>query len=654
MARCRWRARSVQGLVLAAALAVASPPLAVARAAEPALVAQLVKLHKVSGTVFSPDGGRAVFVVAEPAVGKDRKSSIWLYESATQTTRKLTAAGKQDSQPRWSSDGKTLAFISSRGDDEPQVYLLPMDGGEAQPLTTAKGGVSAFEWSPAGGMIAYVGSDPEPESPEKENGDDEIVASQGFGPLRLNVIDLATKTSRKVLAGDRWAIGMFAWKPDGQGVVATVSDGFKPEGAIDRLFEISVADGAMREIGQIKGVEFSDLKVSPDGRLAAFLASGDGPIPHDLYVQTLAGGPARNLTGAGVRGGVDRPVADPTWTGPTSLTFATQEGFGGAVYSVSTVTGRIRELKRFQDNDVSALAVSGDRMLYAKSNSVTPVEVWASTGGTERKVTNLHAGFAALVAPRLIKYASADGFEIEAQLFTPAGAPGPSPFVVLVHGGPSGRWSNAVNDRAQLLVQQGFAVLAPNIRGSVGYGYAFVKSNRADWGGGDFRDVMAGVDQMIAQGVADPERLGIAGWSYGGYMSAWAVTQTHRFKGAVVGAAMLDLETQWGTEDGELIPYDTWYVGTPWDNKADFARMSPITHVKNVTTPTLLLVGEDDSVDPIAQNWQFYRALRMNGVKAEMVAYPREGHRVSEELHSRDVLTRTTEWLVDHVKGAGK
>ena len=172
MARCRWRARSVQGLVLAAALAVASPPLAVARAAEPALVAQLVKLHKVSGTVFSPDGGRAVFVVAEPAVGKDRKSSIWLYESATQTTRKLTAAGKQDSQPRWSSDGKTLAFISSRGDDEPQVYLLPMDGGEAQPLTTAKGGVSAFEWSPAGGMIAYVGSDPEPESPEKENGDD--------------------------------------------------------------------------------------------------------------------------------------------------------------------------------------------------------------------------------------------------------------------------------------------------------------------------------------------------------------------------------------------------------------------------------------------------------------------------------------------------
>jgi dipeptidyl aminopeptidase/acylaminoacyl peptidase len=650
MAPLGCRAWPVRTLVLAAALIMGVPQPSTARAEEPALVAHLAKQHRISGAAFSPDGSRAVFVVAEPAAGKERKSNIWLYDSRTDATRKLTAAGKQDSQPRWSPDGQTIAFISARGDEKPQVYLLPMNGGEAQPLTTAEAGVSAFEWSPAGGMIAYAAEDPAPESPAKAAGDDEIVASHGFRPLRLSVIELTSKTSRKVLSGDRWALGMFAWAPSGERIVATASDGFRPEGVINRLFEVSVADGAMREIGKLEGVEFSDLRVSPDGRLAAFIGSGDGPMPHDLYVQPLAGGAARNLTGAGSPAGIDRPVIDPAWTGPNTLTFATQEGFGGALYSLSTASGRARELRRFRDQSVSALAVSGNRMIYAKASSFAPVEVWASAGGTERQVTDLHAGFTALVEPRLIKYPSADGFEIEAQVYAPPGATGASPLVVLVHGGPTSRWSHSLNDWAQLLVREGIVVLAPNIRGSVGYGYAFVKSNRSDWGGGDFRDVMAGVDHMISQGIADPARLGIAGWSYGGYMSAWAVTQTQRFKAAVVGAAMLDLESQWGTEEAAIIPYDSWYVGTPWDNRADFARMSPITHVKNVTTPTLLLVGENDPVDPIAQNWQFFRALRMNGVEAELVVYPREGHRIGEELHSRDVLTRTTRWLAEHVK----
>jgi dipeptidyl aminopeptidase/acylaminoacyl peptidase len=650
LGRKSWPVRS---LVLAAALVMGAAQPSTARAEEPALVAHLAKQHRISGAAFSPDGLRAVFVVAEPAAGKDRRSDIWLYDSRTQATRKLTAAGKRDSQPRWSPDGQTIAFISARGDEKPQVYLLPMNGGEAQPLTAAEAGVNAFEWSPTGGGIAYVAQDPSPESAAKAAGDDEIVASEGFGPQRLSVIDLHSKTARKVLSGDRWAIGMFAWTPGGERLVATASDGFRPEGVINRLFEISAAEGAMREIGTLEGVEFSDLRVSPDGRLAAFIGSGDGPMPHDLYVQPLAGGAARNLTGAGSPAGVDRPVIDPAWTGPSALTFATEEGFGGAVYSLSTASGRARELRRFRDQSVSSFAVSGDRMIYAKASSVAPVEVWASMGGTERQVTNLHPGFTALVEPQLIKYPGADGFEIEAQVFTPPGATGASPLVVLVHGGPTGRWSHSLNNWAQLLVREGIVVLAPNIRGSVGYGYAFVKSNRADWGGGDFRDVMAGVDHMIAQGIADPARLGIAGWSYGGYMSAWAVTQTQRFKAAVVGAAMLDLETQWGTEEASIIPYDSWYVGTPWNNRADFARMSPITHVKNVTTPTLLLVGEDDPVDPIAQSRQFFRALRMNGVEAELVVYPREGHRINEELHARDVLTRTTRWLADHVKAGG-
>ena len=619
-----------------------------AHAEQPSFETQIVKQHRISDPVFSPDGSKAAFVVSEPSDGKKRHASIWLFETGAGKARKLTA-GPNDSRPRWSPDGRALAFISKRGDAKSQVYLLPMNGGEADPVTDAKGGVTTFEWSPTGSSLAYLTQDPAPTVSDEDTGDDEVVASEGYQPNRLMIRDLTARTDRRLLEADHWAVAMFSWTPDGQGMVVSATDKFEPEGVINRLFLVS-SGGAVREIGQMHGVEFANLKTSPDGRSVAYVASGDGPMPHDLYVQPISGGPARNLTGKGSLANIDRPVVDVVWTARDTIGFTTQHGFGSEVHSVSVSDGRASVQKRFKDHALGAWSASGPRMIYVKSSAVDPGEVWVLANGREQMVTSLHAGFPQLVAPRLITYPGADGVEIEAALFTPQGVSSPMPLVVLAHGGPTGRWSHSVNDWAQLLVREGVAVLAPNIRGSVGYGYDFVKSIRADWGGGDFRDILAGVDHVIAEGVADPDRLAIGGWSYGGYMSAWAVTQTQRFKAAVVGAAMLDLRTQWGAEEAEIIPYDTWYIGTPWDSPETFERLSPITHVKNVTTPTLLLVGEDDTVDPVVQNWQFFRALRMNGVKSELVLYPREGHRITEEAHVRDLHQRMTRWLVDHVK----
>lgn len=637
----------VRSIGLALALALAAGPLA--HGEEAAFTSALMKQHRLGEVVMSPDGRRGAIVVTEPPAGKERRSSIWLYEPATQEVRRLTA-GKKDSQPRWSRDAATLAFIAKREADAPQVQLLPMSGGEAQALTGEPGGVSAFEWSPRQDVLAYltVGGDAKPGEIE---GDDEVVASQGYKPKRLKVIDVATRATRDLLPPD-WGVGMFAWTPDGRHLVISATDTFKPEGVINRLFAVSVTDGSMRELGQMAGVEFGSLSVSPDGSAVAFLASGDGPMPHDLYVMPFAGGPARNLTGAGSAAAIDRPVANLVWTGPTTVAFTVQDSFGSRAHSVSIRTGRATELARFDSTAVDGWTTADARMVYAKSSAIAPAELWVREGGAERQVSRFHDSFPQLVAPRLIRYPAEDGTMIEAALFSPPGSAGPLPLAVLVHGGPTSRWSHAINDWAQLLVREGVAVLAPNIRGSTGYGHAFLKSNRADWGGGDFRDVMAGVDHLVAQGMADPERLGIGGWSYGGYMSAWAITQTQRFKAAVVGAAMLDLNTQWGAEEAEIVPYDTWYIGTPWDNPDNFRRMSPITHVKNVTTPTLLLVGEEDTVDPVTQNWQFFRALRMNGVKSELVLYPREGHRINEEQHLLDMQPRLVRWLVDHMKAA--
>jgi len=214
--------------------------------------------------------------------------------------------------------------------------------------------------------------------------------------------------------------------------------------------------------------------------------------------------------------------------------------------------------------------------------------------------------------------------------------------VVLVHGGPTGRWSDTFEPWGQLLAARGYAVLYPNVRGSTGYGHRFLELNRGDWGGGDFTDVMAGVDWLIARGIADPDRLGIGGWSYGGYMAAWAVTQTVRFKAAVAGAPVIDLASEFGTESDSS--YDEWFYGTPYEKLDGFIRSSPITHVKNVKTPTLLLQGESDVTDPIGQSQQFYRGLKRYGVESDLVVYPREPHGLREEKHLLDRLNRILRW----------
>jgi dipeptidyl aminopeptidase/acylaminoacyl peptidase len=253
------------------------------------------------------------------------------------------------------------------------------------------------------------------------------------------------------------------------------------------------------------------------------------------------------------------------------------------------------------------------------------------------------------VTPELLTYKSTDGTSIEAALLRPAGASRqPAPLVVLVHGGPTGRWSDTFEPWGQLLAARGYAVLYPNVRGSTGYGHAFVEMNRADWGGGDFKDVMAGVDVMIARGIADPNRLGIGGWSYGGYMAAWAVTQTTRFKAAVSGAPVIDMASEFGTERGSA--YDEWFYGTPYEKPEGFVRSSPITHVKNAKTPTLLLQGEDDTTDPIGQSQQFYRGLKRYGVETDLVLYPREPHGLREEKHLLDRLDRVVAWYDKHLQ----
>jgi dipeptidyl aminopeptidase/acylaminoacyl peptidase len=256
----------------------------------------------------------------------------------------------------------------------------------------------------------------------------------------------------------------------------------------------------------------------------------------------------------------------------------------------------------------------------------------------------------ALSKPELYKYKSFDGVDIQAALLKPRDSQGKSklPLIALIHGGPTGRWSDSIETWGQLLAARGYAVFYPNIRGSVGYGQKFVEANRGDWGGGDFKDVMAGVEDLVKRGIADPNRLGIGGWSYGGYMAEWAITQTNDFKAAVSGAGMADLISEFGTEDHPA--GDEWFYGVPWEKPEGFLNSSPFVYLKNAKTPTLVLQGDADTVDPLGQSEELYRGLKRYGVEAEFVRYPREPHGMHEEKHLLDRLNRILAWYDAHLK----
>ena len=608
------------------------------------------ELRNLQDPQFSPDGSRVVFIVSDPLTGEKRTRHLWLYDKASNVTRQLTFSAKSESSPRWSPDGKTLAFLSNREGDEQQIYLLPMTGGEGVPLTKGKSSVSAFAWSPDGKSIAYLAPEPKTEAQEKKekDKDDARVVDQDDRQPRLRVLDLATNNTR-ALTPESWKIKSLEWMPDGQSLIVQASSKPASDQHTDGIYRAWLR-GGMDELRPPHG-PIDAVKVSPAGKYISFAAArDDGPEPHDLWLLESSGGMPRNLTGASL----DRALEDYRWSKDGSLYLVYAEGFRNRM----TTYGENAERKVLPDLPVNpgefAVSSAGE-VAFVGQTSVLPQELWLRDAlGQARQVTHLNDALKScgLIAPEFYKYKSFDGLEIEAALLRPVGYDGKSklPAVILIHGGPTGHWRDSVEAWGQLLAARGYLVMYPNVRGSTGYGEKFVELNRADWGGGDFKDVMAGVDDLVAKGFADPARLGIGGWSYGGYMSEWAVTQTDRFKAAVSGAGMADLISEFGTEIGPA--YDEWFFGVPYEHPERFLNSSPFLYLKNAKTPTLILQGESDPIDPIGQSEELYRGLKRYGVNAELVLYPREPHGFQEVKHRIDVLNRMLAWFDKYLKPA--
>jgi dipeptidyl aminopeptidase/acylaminoacyl peptidase len=612
----------------------------------------LLNIHFLSDVQLAPDGSRLAFVVSEAPKGDKRLQHIWIYDKKSSSARQFTYSARSETSPRWSPDGRRLAFLSNRGGDEQQIYVMNSAGGEAAARAKGKSSIKDFSWSKDGRYIAYIAPDAKSEEEEKKekDKDDARAADKDEKHPRLWLMPVDSGEAKAITPAS-WEIKELAWMPDGENIVVAATDHPESDQNTDRIFSVHVSDGVMKPLSAPRG-PFGKITVSPDGKTIGFIgAREDGPSPHDLMLLPVGNAAARNLTGLNL----DRQIFDYKWLGDGGLLAIAADGFHTRLKKFA-LAGAMTNMSASSVNP-SAFAVAGDGGIFFVSQTATqPQEmfVWEKSG--PRQLTHLNDAWKqyALVAPESYKYKSFDGVEIEAALLKPTGYDGKSklPLIALIHGGPTGAWEDTVDPWGQLLVARGYAVFYPNIRGSIGYGQKFVEMNRGDWGGGDFKDVMAGVDDLIACGIADPEKLGIGGWSYGGYMAEWAITQTTRFKAAVSGAGLSNLISEYGTEEGPS--YDEWFYGVPYEPEklAGFLNSSPFVYMKNARTPTLILQGEADTVDPVGQSVELYRGLKRYGVETELVLYPREPHGFHEEKHLVDRLNRILGWYDKYLKNS--
>lgn len=600
----------------------------------------------------SPDGKRVAWVEAEGS-----NSAIYAPE------RIKTGGGFCDEHSiAWSPDSTRLAFLSDRG-NEGQLELWVADPAapakSARKLTNLTGYLADPRWSPDGKQIAVLFTEGAPRAAgplEPVTPDSGVVESKIYYQ-RLALVDAASGKVRQISPPDLY-VYEYDWSGDSRRLAYTAAPGPGDDNwFIAQLYTIDAASGAARHVYK-PPLQIAVPRFSPDGGSIAFiggLMSDEGVTGGDVFQVAAGGGEARNLT--------PQRKSSPAWIRwlTDGRLLVTESAGGGA--AISILDPKSGESKTLWEGDEAitagaealSLSVARDEKTTAliRNSWRQPPEVWEGEIGKWRPVTHANKGLKPLWGEaRSIEWKN-DGFSVEGWLLFPRDY-NPArryPMVVSVHGGPASsvtpRWPRTFFDLS-ILSTQGYFVFFPNPRGSFGQGEAFTRANVKDFGYGDLRDILAGVDRVVKEYPIDERKLAIAGWSYGGYMTMWAVTQTNRFHAAVAGAGLSDWQSYYGENsiDQWMIPY---FGASVYDDPEVYARSAPITFIKNVKTPTLVLVGAQDGECPAPQSYEFWHALKTLGVKTQLVVYPGEGHMFHSPEHIRDLLERTVRWFGDNL-----
>jgi len=621
-----------------------------------------MQVQPVGDVVPSPDG-KLVAYTQSRAIMETEKSEIvsQIFLAAADGSRRaqLTRGEKSASAPEFSPDGRCIYFSSERS-GKPNLFRIPVDGGEAQMLTDWKGEIGAFHVSPDGKWIAFAGMEPraDEEQAKKEKRDFRVI---GENPKNHSLWLIAAepdaqgKRTPRHLANTPGHVGGFDWSPDSQ-VIAfdhtpTPSADDWPKSDIS---EVTVETGVVRPLAATAAAEHTP-HYSPDGRYLAFIRSTNparwAGIDR-IVLLTRQNGEARELPPT-----FDEQPRLLGWTGDSArMLFAEARGTSSVVYAMPT-DGPAKPVYEPRTGALQAGQLNSTGTAFgftAESWNEAPEAYIVKIGESlPQRVSsaNLDLPKLPLGDTKRIAWKAADGLDIEGLLTYPVGyeAAKHYPLVLVIHGGPTGVFQDTFLGRYGLypyaaFAARGYAVLRVNPRGSGGYGRTFRFANMNDWGGKDYGDLMAGVDHVISMGVADPGRMAVMGWSYGGFMTSWVVTHTHRFKAAAVGAGVTNLWSFTGTSDiaGFLPDY---FAGEPWTSFDGFFNHSPMAFVKGVSTPTLILHGEADVRVPTTQGYEFYNALKRQGVVAKMVVYPRTPHGPREPKFLLDIMNRHVDWV---------
>jgi len=641
------------------------------------------QIRDVSQPELSPEGQWIAYAVRMRMLKEDKNEQrLWMVSTHGGDAIPLTAEGVSSSHPRWSPDGKYLAFNSARNGGKNQVWLLDRRGGEAQKLTEVAQGVNDFEWSPDSTRLVLILQDPKPEDAEaaKDKDKDKPAPAKPKTPPpfvvdrlqfkqdtvgyldhrrdHLYIFDVASKKATQITSGD-FDDNEPAWSPDGKSLAFT-SNRSTPDPDRNYNSDIWVVAADNND----KGAHLTQITTnpgpdrqptwSPDGKWIAFVTQTDIKAmiyaTHHLAIASSTGGEAKVLTLA-----FDRTVRRPRFSPDGHYIYFTADDDGTHNLCRIAVTGG--EITRPIGGrlTVNSYSLGKDGAIAAQITTLDrPDEIFLSNGTDLKRLTKTNDALISqlrLAKVEYVHFKSQDGTPVSGYLYKPLDyTPGKKvPTLLNPHGGPVGQYSASFYHLAELYAANGYAVLLPNPRGSSGYGQKFCEAIFADWGNKDYQDDMAMVDYALAQGIADADKLGVGGWSYGAMSTDFIIAQTTRFKAAISGAGIALLPTGFGHDHYQK---DYFYeLGYPWDNKSVWEKVSPFYRVNNISTPTLFMGGEIDWNVPIIGSEQMYQALKSLGRTTELVVYPGEYHGFTVPSHIKDRLERYLAWYAHYVKG---
>ena len=660
---------AIQSLAVAFLL-LALPSLGHAQAKRPLRVEDLYRVRAVRDAQLSPEGEWVAYVVTQLDSVRDRSNSdIYMSSWDGSRTIQLTHTTDGESSPRWSPDGKFLAFVASRGETRNggQLWLLDRAGGEAFKLTDHKGGVGSYVWSPDSKRIVFVSQDPEPEAGKDTTAKTarpividryafkrDVEGFLGERRSHLWVFDVDTKKEEQITSG-AFDDANPSWSPDGTMLAFTSERAPDPDR--DNNSDVFVVEarqgGTPRQLTRWAGPDGGRPAWSPDGKLLAYLQGSEAILSayslDKLAVVPVDGGAARVLTAA-----TDRPMSDVEWAPDGKSIYAlVSDDRAQHVVRVNVADGAVQRLIEGR-RVVSELSVAHGRMAVVAGTTTQPNEVQALENGALRPLSHQNDAFVAEVQFATTEDFSAkgkDGTVVNGLLAKPVGYQSGTraPALLRIHGGPNGQDQHSFSFERELFAANGYAVIAANYRGSSGRGQDYQKAIFADWGNKEVQDLLAAVDQVVASGVADPDRLGIGGWSYGGILTDYTIATTTRFKAATSGAGSALQTTMYGT-DQYIYQYEK-ELGEPWKNPKLWEKLSyPFWHADRIKTPTLFLGGEKDFNVPVQGGEQMYMALRSQGIDSQMIVYPGQFHGIVTPSYQKDRLVRYLAWYDRYLK----